>query len=263
MKFLIIGPCALESAAQLDPLLAFGKRWGVRYFRSQLYKPRTSPDYFQGLGVGGLDLVQTIQAQGFAPVSEACSLAQLEIVAQFAEIIQIGARNMQNFELLKQVGPVLARFQKKSFVMLKRGFANTLEEWILAARYLEEGGVMSSQIILVERGTRNHCAPSGVTLDFVLALKAKEQTNYAVIVDPSHGTRDRHYVLKIAQAALALGLDGQMLELHPWPHLSVSDAQQALSIDDMTVYFRDNYQSLGLRPPPFLSPPQFPACDLH
>ena len=228
----IFGPCSLESLEQITPVAAMLKRHGLIYLRTQLFKPRTNPDSFQGLGRDGLKILKTLRetytAEELKFVCEACSTDQLEIIASWASVIQIGARNMQNFELLKAVGKHFS--EKNDFVLLKRGFANNVEEWLESARYLIQGGVPKSKIVLCERGTRSVTSPTGVQLDFIAALEAKK-SGFKVIIDPSHGSKKSEFVIPLARASLQLGLDGIMVECHPKPAESVSDAKQAISLE--------------------------------
>jgi 3-deoxy-7-phosphoheptulonate synthase len=229
IKFHIVGPCALENLEQIKPIVDLCVKRNIPYFRSQLFKPRTNPDSFQGLGESGYHLIEYIKDHGLKVVIEAMSLAQLRYVESFADIIQIGARNMQNFELLKSVGSSEIFQKRLPFVMLKRGFSNTEEEWISSAKYLEKSGVPKNKIILCERGTRNFCSPHGVTLDLALAKKVQMQGEYNVIVDPSHGTKSSELVLPLSKAILAMEFDGIMVEIHPNPEQSKSDKEQALT----------------------------------
>jgi 3-deoxy-7-phosphoheptulonate synthase len=209
------------------------KRHGLTYLRTQLFKPRTNPDSFQGLGRDGLEILQTLRKtygiDELKFVCEACSTDQLAIIAPWASVIQIGARNMQNFELLKAVGQHIA--EDHDFVLLKRGFANTVAEWLESARYLIQGGVPKDKVVLCERGTRSVTSPTGVQLDFIAAMEAKK-SGFRVIIDPSHGSKKREFVIPLAKASLQLGLDGVMVECHPRPTESVSDAKQAISIEE-------------------------------
>lgn len=228
----IFGPCALESLEQITPVAALLKRHGLPYIRTQLFKPRTNPDSFQGLGKDGIEILETLR-KTYSPselkfVCEAGSMEQLEIIAPWASIIQIGARNMQNFELLKAVGKHFSKHH--DYVLLKRGFANTVEEWIEAARYLIQGGVPKGNVVLCERGTRSVTSPTGVQLDFIAAMEAKK-SGFMVITDPSHGSKRSEFVIPLAKASLQLGLDGVMVECHPRPAESVSDAKQAISLE--------------------------------
>lgn len=235
----IFGPCALESLEQIAPVAALLKRHKLKYLRTQLFKPRTDPNSFQGLGKSGEAILETLRATYSVDelkfVCEACSSDQLEIIAPWASIIQIGARNMQNFELLKAVGKHIS--DQHDYVLLKRGFANTVEEWLASASYLIQGGVPKEKIVLCERGTRSVTSPTGVQLDFIAALEAKK-SGYLVITDPSHGSKKAEFVLPLARAGLALGLDGIMVECHPRPSESVSDAKQAISLEAMEEFIK-------------------------
>jgi len=240
----IFGPCALESYSQIEPVAALLSRHKIKYIRTQLFKPRTNPDSFQGLGIDGLEILkklrETYSSDDLKFVCEACSLDQLDIIAPWAAIIQIGARNMQNFELLKAVGKKMS--EQNDYVLLKRGFANTVEEWLESARYLTQGGVPKEKIILCERGTRSVTSPTGVQMDFIAALAAKK-AGYKVILDPSHGSKKAEYVIPLANASLALKLDGVMVECHPNPKESVSDAAQALSLNETELFIQESLHS--------------------
>ncbi len=235
----IFGPCALESLEQIAPVATLLSRHKIKYIRTQLFKPRTNPEAFQGLGESGIEILKTLRKTytkeelGF--VCEACSSDQLEVIAPWASIIQIGARNMQNFELLKAVGRNFS--DKHDYVLLKRGFANTVEEWLASAQYLIQGGVPKSKVILCERGTRSVTSPTGVQLDFIAAMEAKK-SGFLVITDPSHGSKKSEFVLPLARAGLQLGLDGIMVECHPKPSESVSDAKQAISLEAMEEFIK-------------------------
>lgn len=240
-KLFILGPCSMESLSQMEKVTALASKLGVYYIRAQIFKPRTNPNSFQGLGNKGLEILDTIQSANennqFGFVMEAGSVSQLEMITPYASIIQIGARNMQNFELLKAVGPVFDE-EIHDYVLLKRGFSNTVSEWIDAAEYLIQSGVPKEKIILCERGSRTLTSPTGVHLDFLCALEAQAQ-GFHVVIDPSHGTKDRKYVLPLAKAALAMDFDGLMLECHPEPNKSVSDAKQAISLEACEEFFND------------------------
>ena len=235
----IFGPCSLESLEQITPVAALLKRHGLTYLRTQLFKPRTNPDSFQGLGKDGLEILQTLRKtykkDELKFVCEACSSDQLEIIAPWASVIQIGARNMQNFELLKAVGQHIN--DSHDFVLLKRGFANTVQEWLESARYLIQGGVPKEKVVLCERGTRSVTSPTGVQLDFIAAMEAKK-SGFRVIIDPSHGSKKREFVIPLARASLQLGLDGVMVECHPNPTESVSDAKQAISLEEAEEFIQ-------------------------
>lgn len=240
----IFGPCALESFDQIAPVAAMLSRQQIKYIRTQLFKPRTNPDSFQGLGLEGVEILKELR-KTYSPdqlrfVCEACSSDQLDIIAPWAAIIQIGTRNMQNFELLKAVGKKIN--DSHDYVLLKRGFANTVEEWLESARYLIQGGVPKEKVLLCERGTRSVTSPTGVQMDFIAALAAKK-AGYKVVLDPSHGSKKAEYVIPLANASLALGLDGVMIECHPKPKESVSDAAQALSIEETEKFIKESLHS--------------------
>lgn len=175
-------------------------------------------------------------------VCEACSKSQLDEIIEFASVVQIGARNMQNFELLKVIGKRYNFKDSNKKVLLKRGFANTVHEWLSSAKYLEQSGVPGDQIILCERGSRHHASPNGVVLDLALAYKVKMETKYEVMIDPSHGTRETGLVLPLAKAAMAMGFDGLMIEAHPFPAKSVSDPQQAVTPHALEQFFEECVQ---------------------
>jgi 3-deoxy-7-phosphoheptulonate synthase len=244
--FFIVGPCALESLDQVKPIIATCKKWGITYFRSQIYKPRTHPDSFQGLGKNGIEIVEYLKSEGLQLVLEALSVHQLKVVAPYASIVQIGARNMQNFEFLKKIGKHLDFSDplQAPYVMLKRGFQNTLEEWLASAKYLEQSGVPQEKIILCERGSRHFASPAGVCLDLALAYKAKLNSPYKIIIDPSHGTRTRDLVLPMALASLSMDFSGLMVEIHPNPTKSWSDADQAVGLEDFDEFMEKNIHLL-------------------
>ena len=238
-KIIIIGPCSLESYDQIMSTVAVAKELGITYIRAQVYKPRTNPNSFQGMGDEGIAVLDKVR-QDHSPtdirfVCEVCSESQFDKVQDLAQVIQIGARNMQNFELLKYVSKNFDK-DKHDFVLLKRGFANTNEEWISSAEYLMKGGIPKDKIVLCERGSRSLTSPTGVSLDFINALSAKAQ-GFAVIIDPSHGAKDRKYVLPLAHAAMAMDFDGLMIEAHPKPDESVSDREQAISLEALKTFF--------------------------
>lgn len=221
------GPCAVESYEQLrrvaDRLLALG----IPCLRGGVFKPRTSPYSFQGMGAEGLEIVDAIRREtGLAIVSEVMSIEQLEMAVEHFDCLQIGSRNMQNFELLKAVG----RTGKP--VLLKRGLAATIEEFVHAAEYVLAAG--NARVILCERGIRSFDPMTRNVLDLAAVALLKEITHLPVIVDPSHATGKRSLVIPASRAAVAIGADGLIVEAHPVPEKSVSDAAQALSLDDLS-----------------------------
>jgi 3-deoxy-7-phosphoheptulonate synthase len=230
----IFGPCALESFEQISKVAKLCVESNITYLRAQVFKPRTSPYSFQGLGAEGVEVLKKIRNQYSTHeikfVTEVCSTEQLDLIAPYTNVIQIGARNMQNFELLKSIKTYFDE-SKHDFVLLKRGFANTVDEWIAASQYLINSGIPKEKIVLCERGIRNFASPTGVTLDFIGALKAKSY-GYRVICDPSHGTKSREFVAPLAMASMAIGVDGVIVECHPTPSESISDAKQAISLEE-------------------------------
>lgn len=238
-KIIIIGPCSLEGKDQITQVMDTALDIGLTYIRTQVYKPRTNPNSFQGMGVEGIALLKELKQeqkyQDLKLVCEVCSCEHFDNLKDIASIIQIGARNMQNFELLKYVA---TNFSNQDYVLLKRGFANNLDEWIAAAEYLINGGVPKEKIILCERGSRSFTSPTGVSLDLVAAFEAQAQ-GFHVVIDPSHGSKSRKYVLPLAQGALAMNFDGLMIEVHPNPDQSISDKDQAISLEAIRTFFED------------------------
>jgi 3-deoxy-7-phosphoheptulonate synthase len=217
----IAGPCSVENETMLLRTAEFLRQQGVRFLRAGAYKPRTSPYAFQGLGRQGLRiLAQARQRFGLGIVTELMDTEEAEAVAEVADIIQIGARNMQNFALLRRVG----RCRKP--VLLKRGLCATLEEWLMAAEYILAEG--NYQVILCERGVRTFSDHSRNTLDLSVIPPAKAWSHLPILVDPSHGTGKRAYVPPMALAALAAGADGLLIEVHPEPDKALSDGPQSL-----------------------------------
>jgi 3-deoxy-7-phosphoheptulonate synthase len=215
------GPCAVESEEQLMRAAEFVAATGVRVLRGGAFKPRTSPYGFQGLGLEGLKLLAKARERfGLAIVTEAIDAESAQWVAEYADLVQIGARNMQNFALLKQVG----RLGKP--VMLKRGPSATIKEWLLAAEYIACEG--NSQIILCERGIRGFDDSTRNVLDLTAIPVAKGLSHLPVMADPSHGTGRRDKVTPMARAAVAAGADGVIVEMHPEPERALSDGAQSL-----------------------------------
>ncbi|MDI3508757.1 MAG: 3-deoxy-7-phosphoheptulonate synthase [Clostridiales bacterium] len=221
----IAGPCAVESEDQTLATAIAVKNAGAHMLRGGAYKPRTSPYSFQGLEEEGLKiLAEARDATGLPIVSEVISPASLEISLKYLDIIQIGARNMQNFQLLREAG------QARVPVILKRGISATIEEWLNAAEYIMSEG--NYQIILCERGIRTFETATRNTLDISAVPVLKEQTHLPVIVDPSHGTGKRDLVIPMSLAAIAAGADGLIVEVHRDPLHALSDGPQSLAPDD-------------------------------
>ncbi len=224
---MIAGPCSIESAEQMQSAAAIVKAAGARMLRGGAFKPRTGPHSFQGLGVEGLTLLQQAgQAYGLPVVTEVMRIEQLEAVMRHADMIQIGARNMQNFDLLKEVG------KSGHPVLLKRGMSATIEEFLAAAEYILAEG--NSQVVLCERGIRTFERATRNTLDLSVVPLIKELSHLPIVVDPSHATGKRSLVPVMTRAALVAGADGIMVEVHPDPAKALCDGAQSLSGDDFT-----------------------------
>ena len=222
----IAGPCAVESEEQALVSTKAAKAAGASILRGDVYKPRTSPYSFQGLGERGLEILQECRLQtGLPIVVEVVDVSQVAHVADVADCIRVGTRNAQNFELLKEVG--LARKP----VMLKRGLAMTIEEWLQAAEYVAQRG--NSEIILCERGIRTFEPATRNTLDLAGMAVAQAESHLPVIVDPSHAVGKRHLVAPMARAAVAAGADAVMIDVHPDPETALCDGPQALTPDEM------------------------------
>ncbi len=218
----IAGPCAVESREQILEAARLVKKAGAHILRGGAFKPRTSPYSFQGLGLRGLEyLREAADSVGLPVVTEVLDPRMVKVVADYADAIQIGARNMQNFPLLKEVG----KLDKPVF--LKRGFGARLEELLYAAEYIMLEG--NEQVVLVERGIRTFETTTRFTLDIAAVPLLKRETHLPVIVDPSHAAGIRELVIPLAKAALAAGADGIMVEVHPNPDKALSDARQQLT----------------------------------
>jgi len=219
----IVGPCAVESYEQVAEVAAAAKKQGLKLLRGGAFNPRTSPYDFQGLGVEGLQILKRVADEyDLAVISEIVNPQHIEEAIDYIDVIQIGARNMQNFELLKAAGSV------KKPVLLKRGLAATLKEFINAAEYIMSQG--NDQIILCERGIRTYETATRNTLDISAVPILKQETHLPVFVDVTHSTGRRDLLLPTAKAALAIGADGVMAEVHPDPSVALSDSAQQMDI---------------------------------
>lgn len=222
----IAGPCAVENREQLFAVAERVARTGVKLFRGGAYKPRTSPYSFQGLGKPGLELLAEVRERfNLKIVTEAVDTETLEMVADHADLIQLGARNMQNYSLLKRAG----RLRKP--VLLKRGMSATIEEFLLAAEYLLSEG--NEQVILCERGIRTMSEAGRNVLDLAAILQVKQMSHLPIIADPSHGTGRQARILPLSRAALAAGADGLLVEVHHAPERALSDGPQAITPNDL------------------------------
>ncbi len=223
---LAAGPCAVETPEQMEACALATRRAGGVIFRGGSFKPRTSPYTFQGLGREGLRLHREVaDRHGLLMMSEVLDREDLPAVAEWADILQVGSRNMQNFPLLKAIG----RLNKP--VLLKRGLAATREEFLLAAEYILAGG--NERVILCERGIRSFDPALRNSLDLASVVLLKEMTHLPVFVDPSHATGRRRLVAPMARAAAAVGADGLLVEIHPSPESALSDGPQALLPEDL------------------------------
>ncbi|MDA8226904.1 MAG: 3-deoxy-7-phosphoheptulonate synthase [Desulfitobacterium hafniense] len=226
------GPCAVESRAQIIETAHAVKEAGATFLRGGAFKPRTSPYAFQGLAEEGLRyMAEAREETGLYVVTEVMDVRDVELVAEYADILQIGARNMQNFFLLKQ----LAKINKP--VLLKRGPSATLEEWLMAAEYIMDGG--NYQVMFCERGIRTFETYTRNTLDLSMVPSLRALSHLPVIVDPSHGTGRWNLVHPMAKAALAAGADGVIVEVHPQPEKAVSDGKQSLTIPNFNLMMQD------------------------
>lgn len=218
------GPCSIESEAQAVRIAQEVKDAGGRMLRGGAYKPRTSPYAFQGLGTEGiLDMAAARRATGLPIVSELMSADKIDEFEEYVDLVQIGARNMQNFQLLKEVGKM------SKPVLLKRGLANTIEEWIMSAEYIMAGG--NENVIFCERGIRTFEKYTRNTLDLSVVPILKQKTHLPIIIDPSHATGDWRYVESMSLAAIAAGADGLIIEVHDNPEAAWSDGAQSLKPD--------------------------------
>lgn len=218
---MMAGPCSVESERQIHTIAQMVAQAGLRILRGGAFKPRTSPYSFQGLGEYGLRLLrEAADAYGLLTVTEVMDTSQVDLVAQYTDILQIGARNMQNYSLLRAVG------QCDKPVLLKRGLAATVEELLLATEYILSAG--NSRVILCERGIRTFCEHTRFTLDVAAIPVVKRLSHLPIIVDPSHAAGLRDKVIPLALAGIAAGADGLIVEVHHNPECALSDGPQAL-----------------------------------
>lgn len=222
---ILAGPCAIEGREQIFKIAERVKAWGGHMLRGGAFKPRTSPYSFQGLGENGLQLMKEAGKYYDLPVvSEVMDTREVALMENYVDMLQIGSRNMQNYRLLREVG------KGTKPVLLKRGMAATLEDWLMAAEYIAAEG--NNNIILCERGIRTFSSYTRNTLDLSAVPIIKQLTYLPVIVDPSHGTGIRELVSPMAKASIAAGADGIMVEIHPNPEEALSDGPQSLTFPD-------------------------------
>ncbi len=229
---LVAGPCAIESASQVEAVAAHVAGQGVTLFRGGAFKPRTDPYSFQGLGKEGLRLArEACDRHGLAFVSEIMDAQHLALFEEYVDMLQIGARNMQNFTLLKAAG------RSRKPVLLKRGLSATVEEWVMAAEYLLNEG--NGNVVLCERGIRTFERYTRNTLDVSAVALAKLETHLPVLVDVTHSGGRRDLLVPLTKAGLAVGADGIMLEVHPNPAVALSDQKQQIDFDTFDAYLDD------------------------
>jgi 3-deoxy-7-phosphoheptulonate synthase len=239
---IIAGPCAIESREQAFAVAEVVQRSGARFFRGGAVKPRTSPYSFQGLGEEGWKIMAEVREKfGLKIVAEALDEKAVDLVEQHADMIQIGARNMQNFSLLRRAG------RSKLPVLLKRGMAAMLDEWLLAAEYIMAEG--NYQVVLCERGVRTFAQHTRNTLDLAAVPAVRRISHLPVIVDPSHGTGKSFMVTPLARAGVAVGADGLMIEVHDQPERALSDGAQALNLEQYEQLVREVHAMRSVLPP--------------
>lgn len=231
---IIAGPCAVEDEQQMDAMGKFLNRLGVKIIRGGAFKPRTSPKSFQGLGMEGLRILKDIgEKYDLKVISEVMDPRDVEKAYDYVDIYQIGSRNMQNFTLLKEMG------KTDKPILLKRGMSSTIDEWIQASEYISMEG--NDQIIFCERGIRTFEDYTRNTLDLISVPIIQSRTKYPIIVDPSHGTGRKDLILPASKAALAIGANGLMIEIHPKPEEALSDGLQSLNFSE----FEDLYEEIS------------------
>jgi 3-deoxy-7-phosphoheptulonate synthase len=229
---LMAGPCTIESKEQVEAIAPIVAHAGARIMRGGAFKPRTSPYSFQGMGERGLEILEECRRQTGLPILvEVTDVSHVAHVAEVADCVRVGTRNAQNFELLKEVGLT------RKPVMLKRGLAMTIDEWLQAAEYIAQRG--NSEIILCERGIRTFEPATRNTLDLAGMSVAQHESHLPVIVDPSHAVGKRHLVAPMARAAVAAGADAVMIDVHPDPGSALCDGPQALTPDEVVDLGKD------------------------
>ena len=236
---IVAGPCAVESEKQAFAVAEAVKTSGARLFRGGAYKPRTSPYSFQGLGEPGLKILAAVRDRfGLGIVTEAIDNESLDLVERYADVIQIGARNMQNFSLLKRAG------RAKKPVLLKRGMSATLDEFLMAAEYIMAEG--NYDVILCERGVRTFSDHTRNTLDLSMIPAVQRRSHLPIVVDPSHGTGRRNKVLPLSRAAVAVGADGILVEVHNDPERALSDGMQSIVPEEFAQLMAEVRQIAGV-----------------
>ncbi|OGG13337.1 3-deoxy-7-phosphoheptulonate synthase, partial [Candidatus Gottesmanbacteria bacterium RIFCSPHIGHO2_01_FULL_39_10] len=229
---IMAGPCSVESKSQINQMAKHMKESGTHVLRGGAFKPRTAPYDFQGLGKIGLHFLKNAaKSVGMPIITEVLDVRDIELIERFTDIFQVGTRNMQNYALLKELG------KTRKPVLLKRGMWATYKEFLLAAEYILVGG--NEQVILCERGIRTHVQETRFTLDLNAVAYLKHETHLPVVVDPSHGTGRANMVRPMSRAAIAAGADGLLLEVHFDPRKSISDADQAISVQELNKLIKE------------------------
>ena len=229
---MVAGPCSVESYEQVRTVAAALKEAGITVMRGGAFKPRTSPYDFQGLGIDGLKILKEVSEEfGLRTISEIVDPAHIELACEYIDVIQIGARNMQNFELLKAAGDV------RKPILLKRGLAATIDEFMHAAEYILSRG--NKEVMLIERGIRTYEKATRNTLDISAVPILKQETHLPVLVDVTHSTGRKDILAACAKAALAAGADGVMVEVHPEPSTALSDAAQQLNLEEFRRFHEE------------------------
>lgn len=237
---IIAGPCSVEGERQMDQTASFLSKKGVKLMRGGVFKPRSSPYSFQGMGIEGLQIFKEVAKKyNLAVVSEVMKEDQIDLMAPYVDIFQVGARNSQNFTLLKELGKV------DKPVILKRGFSMSLEEFLQSAEYIFSSG--NEQIILCERGIRSFETAYRNTLDLNSIPVLKEKSHLPVIVDPSHGIGIRRHVSRMSYSAVLAGADGLLIEIHPQPEKALSDGFQSLNFHEAHILIENVKKILDLR----------------
>ncbi|MEM1094886.1 MAG: 3-deoxy-7-phosphoheptulonate synthase [Bacteroidota bacterium] len=238
---MMAGPCSVESEEQMEASAAHVAAQGATFLRGGAFKPRSSPYSFQGLGEEGLRIMKAAaDRHDLRVITEVMDIGQIDLIAQYADVFQIGARNMQNFTLLKEVG------KTDKPIFLKRGLSATIKEWLMSAEYIMSQG--NSKVILCERGIRTFEDATRNTLDLSAVPVVKKASHLPIFVDPSHGIGIRNKVTPMARAAVAVGADGLMVEVHPDPPAALSDGPQSLYFDqfiDLMAQIRLIAQAIG------------------
>ncbi len=232
---IIGGPCAIENWKQLDTTAKIIKDMGLSFMRGGAYKPRTSPYSFQGLGEKGLKYLKEISVKyGLKTVTEVTDTKNVELIADNVDVLQIGTRNMSNFQLLKEIGETANK--KNKSVILKRGWASSIKEWLLAVEYITMSG--NTEVVLCERGIRTFETSTRFTLDLSAVPVVKKLSKLPIIIDPSHATGQSDLVIPMSRAAIAAGADGLLVEVHVDPSSALSDGQQSLNVKELSELMR-------------------------